>query len=44
MEGNMHLGFFSLVVFKVLSLPDGLDCIPVIFGDKKINLLWSVFV
>ena len=44
MEGNTHLVFFFLICGEVLLLPDGLDCIPVIFGDKKINLLWSVFV
>ena len=44
MEGNTHLVFFVLICGEVLLLPDGLDCIPVIFGDKKINLLWSVFV
>ena len=43
MEGNMHLVFFY-ICGEVLLLPDGLDCIPIIFGDKKINLLWSVFV
>ena len=43
MEGNMNLVFLC-ICGEVHLLPDGLDCIPVIFGDKKINLLWSVFV
>ena len=43
MEGNMNLVFLC-ICGEVHLLPDGLDCIPVIFGDKKINLLLSVFV